>query len=105
MIKKIEYTLYGIFFGLVYILLIFGVTIRPGKRHNLNITIPYLFIKNGSVIILDYHIHHWIIFLFILMISFLFKEQPLLYFIRSFSIIWIIHGLLYSDCFCLKVMK
>lgn len=105
MIKNIEYSLYGIFFGLLYILLIFGTRIKSGKKHNLNINIPFLFIKNGSIIILDYHIHHWLIFLIVLLLSFCYKEHFLLYFIRSFSLIWIIHGLLYNDCFCFKEIK
>ena len=105
MMKKFEFTLYGVFMGLVYILLIFGPQIRSGDKHNLNIDIPILFIKEGSVIINNYHIHHWLIFLTILMITLLFKEHYILYFIRGFSIVWIIHGLLYDDRFLFDALR
>ncbi len=105
MMKKFEFALYGIFIGLIYILLIFGPQIKSGGKHNLNIDIPILFIKEGSVIINNYHIHHWLIFSIIFFITLFFKEHYILYFVRGFAFVWTIHGLLYDDRFLFEAFK
>ena len=103
--KQIEYSLYGILFGLVYILLIFGPIIKAGKPHNLNIDLPLLCIKSGMLIINNYHIHHWFLFILILLFTYFYKENEIIYFLRGFCLTWIIHGLLYEDCFDFEEFK
>lgn len=100
-----EYLLYGILSGLIYILSIFGCNLKAGNCHNLNCTIPFLFIKNGSIIINNYHIHHWLIFLFLLFITLFFQNNYIVLFIQGFSVVLIIHGLHYDDCFCFNELK
>ena len=100
-----EYLLYGILIGLLYIISIFGTHMKSGNCHNLNFTIPCLFIKEGSIIINDYHIHHWLIFLILLFITLLLKNNNIILFIQGFSIVLIIHGLHYDDCFCFNPLN
>ena len=60
------------------------------------------FFINGSFYIGSRHIHHWLIFLIILIIIFsyyIFYPSNLGIFIMGFSILMILHGLSYNDCF------
>ena len=60
------------------------------------------FFINGSFFIGSRHIHHWLIF-FILLIFFfsyyIFYPSNLGIFIIGFSILMVLHGLSYNDCF------
>jgi hypothetical protein len=60
------------------------------------------FFINGSFYIGSRHIHHWLIFLILFMIFFpyyIFYPSNLGIFIMGFSMLMILHGLSYNDCF------
>ena len=88
--------------GLI-ISIIYSYLILPkinGKEPSIKITIPNLMYK--SMIIIPYnkrkaiHIHHWIIFLCIILISFFYKNSKI---IIGFSFGLLIQGLSYKDRF------
>ena len=61
------------------------------------------FFINGSFYIASRHIHHWfiflIIFIFIIIPGYIFLPSNFWNFFAGFSILMILHGLSYSDCF------
>ena len=60
------------------------------------------FFINGSFYIGSRHIHHWLIFLvilFILISYYIFYPSNMGKFFLGFSILMILHGLSYGDCF------
>ena len=66
-------------------------------------TIPGI-LDNGHIIIKGYHIHHWIIFTFILIISIILNIWYNLdiFLIFGIALTFIYHGIGYDDCFILK---
>lgn len=94
--------LYGFLFSVLITKVFFG-KIKSGKKPNIIINIPP-FIVESKILIFNKHIHHWVIFSFILIGLFIFKKKQQKYnnlvkFIVGFSIFMIIHGLQYDDAF------
>lgn len=82
--------LYGITLGIIYVLYFFGTNIECNSHPEYHINI------------LNIHCHHWIIGIILLLIFELLKNDYTEY-IRGLSIILIIHGLYYDDCFDFSV--
>ena len=58
------------------------------------------FFINGSFYIGSRHIHHWLIFLILLAILFpCFYPSNFISLLGGFSLLMILHGLSYNDCF------
>lgn len=93
--------LIGILLGVIFILIFFGCKIRCKTTPNIKINVGN-FIRNTHIYLFDKHIHHWMINLF-LIIFIIFIEQFYTnkYFdiIKGFSLVLVIHGLMYEDCF------
>jgi hypothetical protein len=94
--------LIGIIIGLLHIIITFGLTISPKTKPYININL-YPFIYESRVILFNKHIHHWLIYLILYISTYYINHNKysleLIYLIRSYSIVMIIHGLLYNDCF------
>ena len=92
----------GLLFGVFILYIFFGTEIKCGSDPKILINIPPLII-NSKIYIGDVHLHHWalglIIILFCFLLKSLFFNHYLFYFFYGFSIILIIHGLFYQDCF------
>lgn len=69
------------------------------NNNNTDIGICSLSFKTGSLHWFDYHIHHWLIGIFLLCLSLLFKETFIIHIIQGISVSIIIDGLLFSDRF------
>lgn len=99
--NNLEYFILGVFFSILYIWSFFGNDIKCNSEPKIKINIPP-FIINSHLYILNTHIHHWflntIILCFVIIIQ-MFYDFKILYLIRGFNIIQILHGLLYQDCF------
>ena len=98
--KKL-YFIIGVLCSSICLYIFFGCEIKCNTEPNIKINIPP-FIVNSKIIIFEKHIHHWIIGLIFLFISFIISilvNSDLVYFVQSFSIVLILHGLLYQDCF------
>lgn len=91
--------LYGFLFSVLITKVFFG-KIKSGGKPNIIINIPP-FIIESKIIILNKHIHHWVIFSLILIGLVIFKKKynNFIKFIVGFSIFMIIHGLQYDDAF------
>lgn len=97
-----KYNFLGFIIGLIFVKLIFNN--KEGEPHKLPLNIGS-FIKNGSIYIMDKHIHHWLIALIILVftIPYQIKFKSNLYKIKSISVLngflvlFGIHGLSYKD--------
>ena len=94
--------LYGLIISYIFTKIFFG-KIKEGKAPNILITIPP-FIKNSKVVLFNKHIHHWLIFLIILLLLIIFRKNLSKYklfleFSIGFCFYLIIHGLQYKDAF------
>ncbi len=101
-LKQLYFTL-GIIFSVIYLYIFFGSKIECNTEPKIKINIPP-FIVNSKISINGLHIHHWIIGVFLLILLFIlhfFMDCDIMYFLQSFSIVLILHGLLYQDCFYL----
>ena len=90
---------YGIFFGIIYCNIMYGKKEKSIPTLSLNFG---SMVRNGHIYLFNKHIHHWLIFLFIMMLTFNHKLQThifkkYMYQIRGFCISMILHGLSYSD--------
>ena len=91
----------GFIFSLLYLYICFGSEIKCHTNPKIKINIPP-FVVNSKIIINNFHIHHWLIGLMILIcicILYFFIDYNFMYFLQGFSIVLILHGLLYQDCF------
>ena len=92
------YNLLGFVLSIFYSYLVLPK--KKGKAPKINPTI-YPFLFNGMIIIplndkIAFHLHHWIIYLNIILISFYIKINKI---IIGFSLGLFIQGILYSDSF------
>ena len=83
--------LIGIVVGLLYT--IFGFSGDIGIPPTLSPTLGPL--TNGMIIIKNYHIHHWVIYMVLLIPSFIFELHEVFW----FSCVMTMHGLSYTDRF------
>lgn len=93
--------LYGIIVSIICLYIFFGSDIKCNSEPNIKIDIPPFIIKS-KIVIFNKHVHHWIIgiiFIVILSIMHLYFDYSIMYFFQSFSIVLVLHGLLYQDCF------
>ena len=96
-------TIYGMLFGIVYCNAMYGKKENSIPKFSLHFG---SIIRNGHIYLFNKHIHHWIIFLFIMILTFNHKLQTYIfkkyiYQIRGFSIIMILQGLSYRDWYLL----
>ena len=87
--------------GLSILFICYLISNNAGEPPKFKIKCDDLFV-NGSFYIGSRHIHHWLIFLILLIIFFsyyIFYPSDLGIFIMGFSILMILHGLSYNDCF------
>ena len=99
--KKNVYFLFGILISILYLYICFGCEIECNNEPKIKINIEPIII-NSKLYIYGKHIHHWFVgltSLCILLVLHLYIDYPLMYFLQSFSIVLILHGLLYQDCF------
>ena len=98
-----RYIIWGVILGLIFILLTFELNFDVKKKPKIRINIPKITIemKDSVVMVNNYHIHHWLIFSWILlMIDVGIESQDVLKdVIKGFSVIMVIHGLMYVDRF------
>lgn len=90
--------IYGIIIGILYSIFILPNTSKD--KPNINITI-YPFLYDGMVIVpinkkKAIHVHHWIIYLLILLLSFFINIPEI---IIGFSLFLFIQGICYNDRF------
>ena len=98
--NKIISSFIGILLGLLYCIIIYGNK-KENSIPNLSINFGSL-IRNGHIYIFNKHIHHWLIFTIIILLSFNHRFQQIInkkyiYVIRGFSIVMILQGLSYKD--------
>ena len=98
---NIQYFILGLTISSIYLYIFFGTKIECNTVPNIEINI-YPFVKKSKIYIFNKHIHHWLIggvSLLLIGILHFFYNNKWLYFLQGFSIIQILHGLLYQDCF------
>ena len=92
----------GIVFSLLYVNIVLNNKANTPPNY-IKPSIPGI-LDNGHIIICNYHIHHWIIFVILLSICCLLiafhKYNDIYSFIIASSLVFIYHGLGYDDCFC-----
>ncbi len=100
-----RYIILGIILGLIFVLSMFELDFVAKKKPKMKIDIPLMGIKNSTVIINGTHIHHWLIFTIILLMSLINMgiNRIVLNVLRGFSVIMILHGLMYPDRFDFEV--
>jgi len=95
-----DYFILGLCLGLLFCFTLF----TPYRKYpriqysKLLLKNPEVKIKNSSIFICKKHIHHWLIFLLILLLSY--KSKQKFNTIKGFSYIMILQGLSYRDRFC-----
>lgn len=93
----IQYTFIGLIIGYIYTLIVLPK--KENNYPNIKLTVYPIFYK-GNVIIpyknKAVHIHHWIIYLLIIIINYLFIFNDILY---GFAFFLLCHGLTYHDRF------
>jgi hypothetical protein len=89
--------LLGCLLGILYIKFVFGFANTEGEEPALAITLEFGHFKlvNGNLYIGGKHIHHWIVYLILLPIFYVFEY----YAPMGFSLALIAHGLRYNDAF------
>ncbi len=98
---NVEYFVLGSIISTIILYIFFDTRIECKTIPNIEIDI-YPFVRKSKIYIFNKHIHHWLIGTIILItITFLhlFCDYHWMYFLQGFSIIQILHGLLYQDCF------
>ena len=101
--KYLQSYLIGIVIGILHILITFGICLEAGSSASVDVNIRP-FIQNSRVIICNKHIHHWLIYLILFLLTFYINfNDHLSRIIKSYSTILICHGLLYSDRFDFSV--
>ena len=100
-----EYIILGIITGLIFILSVFGIKFEAKKKPKVLLNIPLIGMIDSRIIIGNKHIHHWLIFTVILLLSMIDMgvDNRIVEVIRGFSLIMVIHGLMYADRFDFEV--
>lgn len=92
----------GLISSLIILYIFFGSEIKCGSEPKIILNIPP-FIKNSKIYIGKFHLHHWLLGIILIIICCILKllkyNSGFLYFINGFSIMLVIHGLFYQDCF------
>jgi len=69
-------------------------------NYNYEVGICKLSFINGSLYYCDTHLHHWVLGIFLLYLTFIFKlDSPIKNIIQGFAVATILDGLLFSDRF------
>ena len=95
-----EYFVFGFCFGILYCFTFFS----PFKKYpriqysKMLLKKPEIKLKNSSIFICNKHIHHWLLFLVLLLLSIPYKKK--FNTLKGFSLIMILQGLSYRDRFC-----
>lgn len=100
-----RYIILGKIIGILFVLMVFGSEFVARKVPKINIDIPLIGMKESRIIIGDKHIHHWLIFIVILLLSMIDMgvDKRIIEVIRGFSITMVGHGLMYADRFDFEV--
>jgi len=96
----------GLFLGLLYVICVFGSANVPGEAPRWHPSCgskgAFLRLRDGSLYIASYHVHHWIVYIIMLPIFLVTR----LYLLVGFAIVLILQGLLYPDAFlCERVQE
>jgi hypothetical protein len=96
---KTNYFIFGNLVGIIFILIFFGVDIKPKSKPRIKINIPP-FVRDSHIIVGNKHLHHWFISLILFSIVFyLNNNYKLFYILEGFFFSLILQGLLYQDRF------
>ena len=100
-----RYIILGAIVGIIFVLLVFGNEFIAKKEPKIKIDIPLIGMKESRIIIGDKHIHHWLIFTVILLLSLIDMgvDKRMVEVLRGFCVTMIIHGLVYADRFDFEV--
>ena len=92
----------GLINSIIVLYIFFGSEIKCGSNPKIILNIPP-FIKKSKIYIGKFHLHHWLLGFISIIICCVLKffkyDNVFLDFINGFSIILVIHGLFYQDCF------
>ena len=99
------YIYIGIILSILYTRYMYG-NIEPKKYPKIKLSINPI-LKDGHFRFFNYHLHHWILFLLLLVFLLSIKVSKefnynLIRLLIGFSLYMIIHGLQYEDAFDLK---
>lgn len=100
-----RYIILGLIIGVIFVLSVFGKSFIAKQEPKIKIDIPLIGMKESRIIIGNKHIHHWIIFTVILLLSMINMgvDKRIVEVIRGFSVIMVVHGLMYADRFDFEV--
>jgi hypothetical protein len=97
-----ELYILGLIMGIIVLYIFFGTEIKCGATPKILINIPPIII-NSRIYIGNFHLHHWLIGVLLLLICLslhiLKFRYDIIYLLYGFTNILILHGLLYQDCF------
>jgi hypothetical protein len=94
-----KWNMIGLILGFIFVKLIFNN--NEGEPHKLSFNFKNI-IKNGSLFIMNKHIHHWLISLVILFITIPYQincETKNVSILNGFFLLFFLHGLSYKDRF------
>lgn len=93
MLSTLDFTFIGLILGLVYC-----ITMFHGEGESPTVPVTCGPIRNGTVVLCGYHIHHWLIFSILAIACIpLLQVHEVFYSFLSFSIVLVIQGLTYKD--------
>lgn len=93
MLNALDYASIGLILGLAYCITMFH---GEGELPTVHVTCGP--IRNGTVVLFGYHIHHWLIFSVLGIVCVpLLQIHDIFYLFLSFSIVLVIQGLTYKD--------
>ena len=98
---EVFYLFIGLIIGIIFILVFFGTNIEAKSTPNICINIGNI-VRNSHIYLFNYHIHHWFLnFIMLIIVQLIQNYRHIRYLdlIKGFNIVFIFHGLLYSDCF------
>tara|TARA_Y100000741_G_C18226181_1_gene547920 strand:+ start:671 stop:976 length:306 start_codon:yes stop_codon:yes gene_type:complete len=100
-----RYIILGAIVGIIFVLLVFGNEFIAKKEPKIKIDIPLIGMKESRIIIGNKHIHHWLIFTVILLLSLIDMgvDKRMVEVLRGFCVTMIVHGLIYADRFDFEV--
>ena len=100
-----RYIILGAIVGIIFVLLVFGNEFIAKKEPKIKIDIPLIGMKESRIIIGNKHIHHWLIFTVILLLSLVDMgvDKRMVEVLRGFCVTMIVHGLIYADRFDFEV--
>uniref|UniRef100_A0A6C0J3R4 Uncharacterized protein n=1 Tax=viral metagenome TaxID=1070528 RepID=A0A6C0J3R4_9ZZZZ len=94
-----RWNIIGLILGFIFVKLIFNN--NENEQHKLSFNFKNI-IKNGSLFIMNKHIHHWLISLVILFITIPYQikyKNKHISILNVFFILFFLHGLTYKDRF------